>query len=94
VCLCVCSRSGRETSKNQNREAPGAPVCCERGFPPFPPPRLGEVYSGAKFAFGRRWPHAPHVALSSSRHRAGPEPGLAGAGAAGLSKLKQPLLIH
>ncbi|NWI49804.1 EGLN3 protein, partial [Calyptomena viridis] len=54
---------------------------------------LCEVHSGVKFAFDRRSPHAPHVALSLSHHLAGPKPGLRGAEPGGLSKLKQPLLI-
>lgn len=64
------------------------------GFPLFPPQRRGEVYSGVKFAFDGLTPHAPHVALSLSHHLAGLTPGLSGAGAGGLSELKQPLLIH
>lgn len=31
----LCSRRGRETSKNQSREVPWACVCCKRGFPPL-----------------------------------------------------------
>lgn len=84
----VCA-GGRDSPVRARAEKCLERLCarCMCGFPLFPPQPLSEVHSGVKFAFDRRSPHAPHVALSLSHHLAGSEPGLRGAGAGGLSKL-------
>lgn len=88
--LCLCLQYRREGQPSSERDPRSALSACVLaacvGFPSSLR-SLSEVHSGVKFAFDRRWPHAPHVALSLSHHLAGPEPALRGAGAGGLSKL-------
>lgn len=88
--LWLRSQPGREGQRSgkERREEPWLAVC---SLPVWvsPLPSAASVWSAlwSEVCIYRRSPHAPHVALSLSHHLAGPEPGLRGAGAGGLSKL-------